>query len=403
MARRSGAPATEALARARIGELQKKNPKLVEAEPARPVARAAAPATRRRLRARATVQVQAGDSLWAISQRLGVKLQELCDWNGIKNPKRHKLQVGRELVVRPPPVPSGRPGQRRGLIHAPDLNFPFRIVYLDDPHLGPSDGEGPSVNTRKGPAVQSGSTPSTKGSTHMKRIVAALFVLAFATTASADAAATYAAKCKMCHGAAGEGSARWPRPRSRAWPPRQGPEGHQRGRRQDEAGQDRRRRRRGQVRRRPEVVRQPGPRRVAGRRASRPVVVSGPSGDGAGRIDPRGQRRRGERAEERRRGRDPHAQREDPGREEEEGRRPEREVGEEAERRRVRPRAPPARRSPRPTTPPASPTSAGLGEDQRPDVAGGRAQRLQDGDVAGPRPGRSPRATGRWPAPRAPS
>ena len=41
----------------------------------------------------------------------------------------------------------------------------------------------------------------------MKRIVAALFVLAFATTASADAAATYAAKCKMCHGAAGEGGA----------------------------------------------------------------------------------------------------------------------------------------------------------------------------------------------------
>ncbi len=41
----------------------------------------------------------------------------------------------------------------------------------------------------------------------MKRIIAALFVLAFATTASADAAATYAAKCKMCHGAAGEGSA----------------------------------------------------------------------------------------------------------------------------------------------------------------------------------------------------
>ena len=41
----------------------------------------------------------------------------------------------------------------------------------------------------------------------MKRILAAVFVLAFATTASADAAATYAAKCKMCHGAAGEGSA----------------------------------------------------------------------------------------------------------------------------------------------------------------------------------------------------
>jgi mono/diheme cytochrome c family protein len=40
----------------------------------------------------------------------------------------------------------------------------------------------------------------------MKRIATALFVLAFATSASADAAATYAAKCKMCHGAAGEGS-----------------------------------------------------------------------------------------------------------------------------------------------------------------------------------------------------
>jgi mono/diheme cytochrome c family protein len=39
----------------------------------------------------------------------------------------------------------------------------------------------------------------------MKRIVAALFAVAFATVASADAAATYAAKCKMCHGAAGEG------------------------------------------------------------------------------------------------------------------------------------------------------------------------------------------------------
>ena len=39
----------------------------------------------------------------------------------------------------------------------------------------------------------------------MKRTLAALFLVAFATTASADAAATYAAKCKMCHGAAGEG------------------------------------------------------------------------------------------------------------------------------------------------------------------------------------------------------
>ena len=46
------------------------------------------------------------------SQRLGVKLQELCDWNGIKNPGRHKLQVGRELVVRPS---STRPAVRAGV------------------------------------------------------------------------------------------------------------------------------------------------------------------------------------------------------------------------------------------------------------------------------------------------
>ena len=53
------------------------------------------------------MQVQAGDSLWAISQRVGVKVQELCDWNGIKNPRKYKLQIGRELVVRPPASPSG--------------------------------------------------------------------------------------------------------------------------------------------------------------------------------------------------------------------------------------------------------------------------------------------------------
>ncbi len=102
LARRSGAPASEALARARIEEPQRKNPKLVEQEPARPAPRAVA--TRKAVPGEGTVQVQAGDSLWAISQRVGVKLQQLCDWNGIKNPRRHKLQVGQELVVRPPPA-----------------------------------------------------------------------------------------------------------------------------------------------------------------------------------------------------------------------------------------------------------------------------------------------------------
>ncbi len=40
----------------------------------------------------------------------------------------------------------------------------------------------------------------------MKRLVAAVFAVAFATAALADGAATYAAKCKACHGAAGEGT-----------------------------------------------------------------------------------------------------------------------------------------------------------------------------------------------------
>ena len=40
----------------------------------------------------------------------------------------------------------------------------------------------------------------------MKRIVTALFAVAFATAAAADGAAVYAAKCKSCHGADGSGT-----------------------------------------------------------------------------------------------------------------------------------------------------------------------------------------------------
>ena len=50
-------------------------------------------------RTRATVHIRAGDSLWAIAQRFGVAVEELCRWNGIRNPRRFKLQVGRQLVV----------------------------------------------------------------------------------------------------------------------------------------------------------------------------------------------------------------------------------------------------------------------------------------------------------------
>jgi cytochrome c6 len=40
----------------------------------------------------------------------------------------------------------------------------------------------------------------------MKRIITALFTLAFATAAFADGAATYASKCAACHGKQGEGA-----------------------------------------------------------------------------------------------------------------------------------------------------------------------------------------------------
>ena len=40
----------------------------------------------------------------------------------------------------------------------------------------------------------------------MKRVMTALFAVALATSAFADGAATFKAKCAACHGAAGEGS-----------------------------------------------------------------------------------------------------------------------------------------------------------------------------------------------------
>ncbi len=46
----------------------------------------------------------------------------------------------------------------------------------------------------------------------MKYLATILLLAAFAGTAYADGAATYAAKCKMCHGAAGEGTKMAPAP-----------------------------------------------------------------------------------------------------------------------------------------------------------------------------------------------
>jgi membrane-bound lytic murein transglycosylase D len=50
-------------------------------------------------RPKTTLRVEAGDTLWSISRKLGVELDELCRWNGIANPRRHKLMVGTKLVV----------------------------------------------------------------------------------------------------------------------------------------------------------------------------------------------------------------------------------------------------------------------------------------------------------------
>jgi membrane-bound lytic murein transglycosylase D len=50
-------------------------------------------------RARTNVRVQAGDTLWSISRKFNVELDDLCRWNGIENPRRHKLLVGAQLVV----------------------------------------------------------------------------------------------------------------------------------------------------------------------------------------------------------------------------------------------------------------------------------------------------------------
>lgn len=46
----------------------------------------------------------------------------------------------------------------------------------------------------------------------MKRIVSALFLLAFASAALADGAATFKARCAICHGADAAGGKIMPRP-----------------------------------------------------------------------------------------------------------------------------------------------------------------------------------------------
>jgi mono/diheme cytochrome c family protein len=46
----------------------------------------------------------------------------------------------------------------------------------------------------------------------MKRLLIALFAVAFASTALADGAATFASKCALCHGKMAEGAKMMPTP-----------------------------------------------------------------------------------------------------------------------------------------------------------------------------------------------
>jgi membrane-bound lytic murein transglycosylase D len=79
-----------------------------EPEPSRAAAPVKARAVRASLATRSalaserphtTHRVQAGDTLWSISQKFGVQVADLCRWNGIRNPRHHKLLVGKQLVV----------------------------------------------------------------------------------------------------------------------------------------------------------------------------------------------------------------------------------------------------------------------------------------------------------------
>jgi membrane-bound lytic murein transglycosylase D len=97
---RRDAPATEVAARTRIKEVQQRNPELA-ARPDPPRRKVERISKEPSGRLKASVMVQEGDSLWLIAQRYGVQVAEICRWNGISNPRRQKLQIGREIIVYP--------------------------------------------------------------------------------------------------------------------------------------------------------------------------------------------------------------------------------------------------------------------------------------------------------------
>ncbi len=91
-------PAGSVLA-ARTPEPAQGSEPATRAKPAAPPTQLAAASVPSGDRPKSTLRVEAGDTLWSISRRLGIELDELCKWNGIENPRRHKLMVGTQLVV----------------------------------------------------------------------------------------------------------------------------------------------------------------------------------------------------------------------------------------------------------------------------------------------------------------
>jgi peptidoglycan lytic transglycosylase D len=89
-----------ALAAARALEPGKAEPAEKHTEVAvRPRVAKARAAEAPQARSHTRVRVKPGDTLWSISRRYGVEMTDLCRWNGIGDPRRHKLMVGAQLVV----------------------------------------------------------------------------------------------------------------------------------------------------------------------------------------------------------------------------------------------------------------------------------------------------------------
>ena len=74
--------------------------------------------------------VESGDSLWSISQKFGVTVEELKGWNDLSG-KRPKLKIGQELTVYPKQLPS--PPAAGAPIAAPKPAAPVQVAEMSMP------------------------------------------------------------------------------------------------------------------------------------------------------------------------------------------------------------------------------------------------------------------------------